>query len=322
MTESFVGIDISKRYFDASVEVNGRTRHQQFSNSGKGFQALMRWCNKWEIKKPHFCMEATGAFWVELATFLYHEVYKVSVVNPACIRRFAQSELKRTKTDKVDAGLIGRYCRAMQPTLWQPAPREVQELQKLVRRRFDLAKMRQQERNRLSSKSLDEFTMESVERTITFIEREIKRIGRQIEILYRKNPKLKQKRSLLLTIPGVGEPTADVVLAEVPNIELFQNAKQLAAFAGIAPREFKSGDSIRGRTRMSKTGSSHLRHALYLPALVARQHNPIVKAFCDRLSRNGKAPMKVIGAGMRKFLHIIFGVLKSGKPFAADYLAA
>jgi transposase len=260
-------------------------------------------------------MEATGAFWVELAQFLYENVEAVSVVNPVCIKRFAQSELKRTKTDKVDAGIIARFCQKMNPSLWQPAAAEVQSLQKLVRRLHDLTKMRQQERNRLSSRSLDDYTSKSVERMLAHLDSEISRIKKQIERLYKHHPQLQERRKLLMTIPGVGPETANVVLTEVPHLELFESAKQLAAFAGLAPREFRSGSSIRGRTRMSKTGRSRLRQCLYLPSVTARSCNPIIQVFCNRLLKNGKAPMKVVGAAMRKMLHIIFGVLKSGKPF-------
>jgi len=93
---------------------------------------------------------------------------------------------------------------------------------------------------------------------------------------------------------------------------MFESAKQLAAFAGLTPREIRSGTSIRGRTRLSKTGNSRLRSALYMPTVVAKNCNPVVSSFYNRLIDNGKPPMKAIGACMRKFLHIIFGVLRSG----------
>lgn len=315
MYNYFIGIDISKFFFDASVEVKGKIKHRQFSNAQVGFDAFMRWCQALKLNNVHVCMEATGAFWFELAQFLYDNLNAVSVVNPVCIKRFAQSELKRTKTDKVDAGIIARFCQKMSPSLWLPAAAEVQALQKLVRRLHDLTKMRQQERNRLSSKSLDEYTSKSVERMLAHLDSEISRIKKQIERLYKHHPQLQEKRKLLMTIPGVGTETANVVLTEVPHLELFGSAKQLAAFAGLAPREFRSGSSIRGRTRMSKTGRSRLRQCLYLPSVTARSCNPIIQVFCSRLLKNGKAPMKVVGAAMRKMLHIIFGVLKSGKPF-------
>lgn len=322
MFQNFVGIDISKQYFDAFVEVKGKNRHHQFPNTEKGFESFLLWCKKWQANDAHFCMEATGAYWVALATWLYQAGECVSVVNPACIRRFAQSELKRTKTDKVDAGIIGRFCKAMRPGLWQPLSVEAQELQNLVRRQYDLAKMRQQERNRRASKGLDAAALESVERMLKFIEQEIGRLDRQIEKLYKKYLSLRRKRELLMSIPGIGIQTANVVLAEVPNHELFSNAKQLAAYAGLAPKEIRSGDSIRGRTRISKTGRSRLRTALYLPSVTARKCNPVIKGFANRLLKNGKAPMKVVAASMRKLLHIIYGVLKTGTPFRAEALLA
>lgn len=321
MFEFFVGIDVSKRSFDASVYVKGKTRHHQFQNSEKGFEALIAWCEKWEVTKIHFCMEATGAYWVELATWLQQHGNAVSVVNPACIKRFAQSKLKRTKTDKVDAGVIAEFCKAMNPTLWEPLPPEIQELQKLVRRYYDLIKMRQQERNRRSSKSLDSTTLESVDRMLNFLDTEIARLERAIEKVYKKHPHLRKKREILLSIPGIGEQTANVILAEVPSPEQFESAKQLAAFAGLSPKEFSSGYSVRGSNRISKMGRSRLRTVLYLPSVTARSCNPVIKSFCERLLANGKAPMKVVTAAMRKLLHIIFGVLKSGKPFSPTLAA-
>jgi transposase len=182
-----------------------------------------------------------------------------------------------------------------------------------------VTKMRQQERNRRSSKSLDETTLASVDRMLEFIESEIEKLKRQIERLYKKYPTLRRKRELLLSIPGVGPETANAVLSEVPCIEMFDNAKQLAAYAGLAPKEMTSGTSVRGRTKLSKTGRSRLRSVLYLPCVTARSCNPSIQAFCNRLLKNGKAPMKVVGASMRKMLHIIFGVLKSGKPYSAEF---
>ena len=318
MFEHHVGIDISKLHIDVSVEMKGKVKHRQFANSQKGFEALLEWCEKFGIRDAHFCMEATGAFWLAPATFLAERSLAVSVVNPSCVKRFAQRELKRTKTDKVDAGIIARFCRAMVPALWQPLPPECPTLQQLVRRVYDLTKMRQQERNRYSSQSLDGVSLESVKRMLKFIEQEIDKLKRQIEKLLRKHPALQKQRELLLSIPGIGPDTAHVVMAEVPCIEMFHSAKQLVAYAGMAPKEIRSGHSMHGRTRISKTGRSRLRSALYLPTVTSKKYNPVIQAFCARLLANKKAPMKVVGAAMRKLLHIVYGVLKSGKPFCAD----
>ena len=99
------------------------------------------------------------------------------------------------------------------------------------------------------------------------------------------------------------------------DVKLYRSARQLAAFAGLAPRLHESGSSVRRKARLSKTGAPRLRKALYFPALVAMQHNPPIKALGARLRGRGKCPMEVIGAAMRKLVHLAYGVLKSGKPF-------
>jgi len=130
-----------------------------------------------------------------------------------------------------------------------------------------------------------------------------------------QHPDLSANKKLLETIPGVGNATIRQVLAFIGNVEDFQNAKQLAAFIGLNPKQRQPGSSVRGRTRLSKIGDSRLRKAFYMPAIVSKQYNPIIKDFCARLKTAGKSPMQIIGAAMRKLVHLIYGVLKSGKPF-------
>jgi transposase len=134
-----------------------------------------------------------------------------------------------------------------------------------------------------------------------------------------QNPSLKQQRDLLSSIPGIGELTAAKVLAEIVDIKLYSSARQVAAFAGLVPRHNQSGSSVRGRPRLCKVGTARLRKAMYFPAIVATQHNPTIKALSQRLRDRGKCPMQIIGASMRKLIHIVYGVLKSGRPFNPDY---
>ena len=124
---------------------------------------------------------------------------------------------------------------------------------------------------------------------------------------------------MLDSIPGIGEATINVILAEFAHITKFKNAKALAAFIGVAPREKQSGSSVRGRTSLSKTGRSKLRKAFFMPALVALRYNPILIAMKQRLTDAGKTKMSIVGAAMRKLVHLIYGVLKSGQPFDANY---
>lgn len=314
----YIGIDISKETFDAAVEVGGSIKHHQFENSKPGFQALIHWILKHQISNAHFVMEATGSYWEALANFLHQAGKRVSVVNPTCVKRFAQCELKRTKTDKVDAGVIARFAKTMKPSAWTPPSVEVQSLQALGRRVHSLMKMKRQELNRLEAET-DKEVRNSIGCVVRCLERELCKAKEKIKVLFGCHPELRRKRDLLLSIPGVGEETATLILSEIPQLELFDSAKQLVAYAGLAPKEIQSGTSVRGRTRMSKTGNSRLRAGLYMPAVSAKSWNPVVASFCQRLSKAGKPPMKVVGAAMRKLLHIIFGVLKSGKPFDPSF---
>ena len=132
---------------------------------------------------------------------------------------------------------------------------------------------------------------------------------------------LKDKKQLLESIRGIGPATINVILSEFAQVQRFQNAKHLASFIGVAPRLMESGTSVRGRSRMPKIGRSQLRKAFFLPAMVALRYNPIIKSFGERLRASGKTKMQVIGAAMRKLIHIVYGVLKNNTPFNPDYSA-
>lgn len=118
-------------------------------------------------------------------------------------------------------------------------------------------------------------------------------------------PSLENQYKLLQTIPGISKTTALAILAELPPIESFQNARQLAAYIGITPKHRQSGTPLKGRSRISKIESNKLRKALYFPAIVAKRHNPVIKIFCDNLKKKGEHTMAIICAAMRKLIHII-----------------
>ena len=147
------------------------------------------------------------------------------------------------------------------------------------------------------------------------IAKQIANIELSIATLLDKNSSIKQQCDNLQTIPGVGKITAIAILAEVPDFLAFENARQLAAYAGLTPKQRTSGSSLRGRSRLSKIGSANLRKALYFPAISAKNHNPLLKEFADRLKDKGKCTMVIIGAVMHKLLHITFGVIKHHTPF-------
>jgi transposase len=320
MTQPVVGIDISKESFDACLMSEGKNRQAQFTNNTAGFKKLSHWMGKYTPVKVHACLEATGQFGEALAEYCYREGYAVSVVNPARIKAYGSSKLRRNKTDKADAELIALYCFREQPALWTPPPASFKDLQALVRRSEDLQVMCQQEKNRLKSGTTQLVVVAGLKEHLAYLEEKLKLILQAIQKHIQACPELKQRQDLLLSIPGIGKLTASKILGEIRDVCAFEDARQLAAYAGVTPRNFTSGTSIHKKARMSKMGNANLRKTLFMPAISAKRHNPIIHAFCLRLLEAGLKPMQVVGAAMRILLHLIFGILKSSKPFDPNFM--
>jgi transposase len=315
-----LGLDLAKLKFNAClVRDGGRPRHKVFPNTEAGFSQLCAWLEAQGAAPAHACMEATGAYGDALAAYLSERGHTVSVVNPVAIKAYAQSRLSRTKTDRVDAALIAGFCAERRPPAWQPPAPELRELQALVRRLDSLIEMRTMEENRLSSGGTVEAVRVSVEEHIAYLAEQIKRTEALIRDHVDRHPGLRRRRELLDSIPGVGEATAAALLAEVPDFSQYRSARQVAAFAGLVPRERQSGSSVKGRVRLSKIGNARLRKALYFPAITALRCSPFFQQWAEGLRQRGKSKMAVIGAAMRKLIHLAYGVLKSGKPFDPEW---
>lgn len=315
---SFLGIDISKDTFHASLLTDGREAKKVFPNGIKGFEQLLTWLKNRHANDVHVCMEATGAYWEALALYLHGLELRVSVVNPVRIKAFAHSELLRTKTDGVDAALIARFCKTQDPEPWVPPPPEVRVLQALMRHYEHLKTTRVQQS--VYAQSSEAAVVEaSISAVIATLDAQIAQVEREIRQHFDDHPDLKRKRDLLTSIPGIGQTTAGSLLGEIPHLDRFESAKAVAAYAGLSPRHRRSGTSIHGRPRLCKTGNSRLRKALYMPAIVALRFNPVLKIFADRLQAVGKHKRLIIGAVMRKLLVLAYGILRSGVAFDANY---
>lgn len=321
-----VGIDVSKKKLDVVLLVNGKSKSKAIDNNcAHGHQQLLAWLSKQNIdmKTLHVCMEATGVYYERVATALHDAGVKVSVVNPGCVKSFGQSENIRNKNDAVDAGLIARYCIAMHPLAWEPAPLEQRQLRAWTMRIEALKEIVQQEENRLEALVESDIAdvAEHVRGHIAWLNGEIKKLKINVDDHIDHHPGLKHDAELMASIPGVGATTVMRVLGQVGDLRRFKNAKAFAAFLGVTPKQRLSGTSIKGRTMISRTGNAELRAALYMPSLVARRHNPILSAFADRLRATGMAKKAVIGAVMHKLAHLLYGVIHTGKPFDANYLS-
>ena len=314
-----LGIDVSKDKFDMVLSRDNSCPHKVFANNAAGFEALKRWLRNRGVSGLHACMEATGCYWEALAMALHEAGYTVSVVNPARVKAFAQSQMRRTKNDRVDAMVIADFCRALEPHPWSPPTPELRQLQALTRRLEDLQGLQAQEKNHLSSAESAQKVTQSIQRTITLLQAEIDALQGQIEEHIEAHPMLKQRCTLLTSIPGVGAATAASLIAELAHIPVFSSARQLAAYAGLVPSERRSGSSLHGRPRLSKAGRTQLRKVLFYPAMTATRYNPLIRSFYRRLLDAGKPKMLALAACMRKLLHIIFGVLKHNAPFDPNY---
>lgn len=316
---SFLGIDVSKETFHACLLSDRGEITKVFPNSSNGFEQLLAWLKNRRAGEYCACMEATGVYWENLAEYLHGSGHQVSVVNPARIKAFAQSELLRTKTDAVDAALIARFCKSQSPDPWIPPPPEIRVLQALMRHYDHLKTTRAQQSVYAQSSDATPMVAKSIQAVISALDDQIAAVEREIRQHFDDHPDLKRKRDLLTSIPGIGETTAGSLLSEIPNIDRFESAKAIAAYAGLSPRDRRSGTSIHGRPRMCKTGNSRIRKALYLPAVVASRFNPVLRAFAQRLAAAGKHKLLIIGAVMRKLLVLAYGILRSGAPFDANY---
>lgn len=187
-----------------------------------------------------------------------------------------------------------------------------------MRRLDSLIEMHTMEVNRLSSGVVVPVVQASIQSLINSLDEEITRTEKLIKEHSNSHPTLKADRDLLLSIPGIGEATTARLLSEI-NFHQYESARSAAAFTGLVPRLRQSGTAVRGKARLSKVGSPRIRHALYFPAVTAIRCNPAIKAWAEELRERGKCEMQIIGAVMRKLVHLAYGVLKTGKLYDPLY---
>jgi transposase len=307
----FLGVDVSKAHLDCAVLIAGKVRNKRFANSPAGLNDIGKWLHRFGQTPFAVCMEATGTYWELAATTLAEVGHRVSVVNPALVKAYAQSEGLRVKTDAVDARLLASFCREKQPPVWQPPSPTERALRALVLRHQALVEIQTQEKNRLQVARAE--VMPNLQAHLQWLEQALADIEKAIANSIDDDPDLRGRRDLLDSIPGLGERTIAVLLAYCGKD--FTHARQFVAFAGLSVRIHESGSSVRGKPRLSKIGHAALRRALYMPAMVTLYRTTWGRVFRDRLRANGKAPKLIIGAMMRKLAQVAFGVIQSGKPF-------
>jgi len=318
-----LGIDIAKGNFEVNLRTlqSGQARHScSFPNNLQGFGALQRWLIQQGITQApnlHACLESTSRYGDALAGWLHSQGYQVSMVNPRRTRHYADSQLCRTITDRIDAAIIADFCVDQRDKLllWEPLPSQHRQLQDLTRTRAALVEHHDGLANLLQSAT--GLARKAVQRQQANLQREIERLELQIKKLLDQivGSAFQTQVALADSVPGVGLLTAVTVLAELPPLDKIAHAHQAIALFGLDPKSKTSGTSVKTPARISKMGSKRGRRALYMPALVALRYNPSIRAMGQRLSAKGRSGKYVVVAAMRKLLRQIFGVVKSGKPF-------
>lgn len=308
----YVGIDVGAT--ELWVSVDG-IKPKKFNHDNAGIKSLHCWVVKHVGDNGiHLCMEATGVYSQHVAIRLLRlSGVEVSIVNPACIKAFANAQLRRSKTDMIDAEVIRCYAESQKPSPWQPASKTKRQLYELVRQADSIQDSLQQWRNRHHRQEyIDDFPKAAIkaqQAIVKALEKQLNTLELAIDQLCANDAELAQQIMILESIPGIARKSAVKILAHGQDWLTNRTAKALTAHAGLAPHHYQSGTSIRGKSRIDKRGNRNLRKALYMPALVGIVHNPVLKPFYNRLLDNGKQKMLALVACMKKLLLIIRSML-------------
>jgi len=318
-----VGIDISANTFTAIIDHEGaRTEAIDLPNDAKGHKKLI----KMATKKGHqakVVLEATGVYSLDLALALHRaKRVQVMVANPRAIGQFAGAYLRRSKTDSIDANLIVEFAMRMEFEPWTPPEPHTFDLRAISRRIEGLIKMATQEKNRLHAATrfdeMSEVVRNDIEVNVRHLERRVERMREQARALIAEHPELERAFLHITSVKGIADAAGIQILAELAVLPEDMDIRQWVAHAGLDPRVFQSGTSVNKPARISRQGNVHIRRALFMPALVAAQYEPNVKAFYEKLLGRGKTKMQANVAVMRKLLHAIHGMLKHDRDFDGE----
>jgi transposase len=320
----YVGIDVAAATFTASWMTPGTQPTPAVTLTHQQLPLLVQQLHQTGIPaNTLIVLEATGSFWMLLALTLSQANFRVSVINPLQAHHFAKALLRRAKTDALDAQVLAQLAVALQPTPWTPPPTMFLELYQRLAQREALLEIRQQLRNQRFALGHLPLTVPSVrerlEGLIRTLDDEIRTLEAEIAEVLRGDHAWAKTVARLQTITGIGQLTAAWIVVATMNFALCQTPEQAAAYAGLVPRRYQSGTSVRRRGRIGHTGHAAPRRALYLATLSATRYNPVIQPFYLRLRAAGKPGAlwaKVARcAAARKLLHIAWAVATKDRDF-------
>lgn len=319
-----VGIDVGSKELVVVISVKGKARKEKiFENTASGHKLIIRLLSKLK-GEVRVCLEATGIYHFDLAVALSRsDKIEVMVINPKVAHNFAKVLMKRSKTDAVDAEILAVYCEKMTFEVWDRPGDEFITLKAIARRIAALIKQKAQTKNQLhaliSTKETPQLVIDQTRELIQFLGEQIKAHRDAGLKLIQQYCELKKAFQLMISIKGIAAASAIQLLAELMILPQDMSARQWVAFAGLDPKHYESGTSVAKKPRISKAGNKYIRQALYMPALVASNHEPHIKGYYTHMiDDNGLKPMQALCAIMRKLLHAIHGMFKTNKSFDGE----
>lgn len=307
----YCGIDISAATFDICVQTaDNHFEHHQLSNNPTGFKQLLQICDE----QYHFVMESTGAFHLPLCFFLHEKASNYSVVNALKIKRFIQMHLERSKTDKKDARHICMYGIQRNPEQYEMPCVQYFECKSLNNSIETLTQEITAFSNKIYALNQLKIDHQSIVQSYQGIIKKLRVELKKLEQLLAKKlvawqPDLVKQVS---SVKGIGKRATAILIVFTQGFNKTETYQQLISYAGLSPKEYSSGKSIKGKVRISKIGGKQLRHTLYMCALNAKKTNASCKELYDRLVAKGKNKKLAIIAVCNKLLKQVFGVVKSG----------
>lgn len=316
---SYGGIDVSAKTLDASVlpGSGGKPKRRRFENDSAGHALLIAWLLT--LGPIRVVCEATGVYHLDLAFALNRAGIALMVVNPRRAKRFIEAQARNTQTDLIDADELAQFSMRMEFVPWKAPSDTAFAVHKLGRAIGRMTKNHTAVSNRLHAAQATARTpgsiIEALKRELAFIERERELLFKESNALILAEPDMANKFRLLMSAPGIAEVSAPAILAELIILPDDLTAKAWTKYAGLDPSSKTSGTSVKGKTHIAKRGNARLRGALFLPALCARLHDPLLKAFADRLVANHKTKLQAVVAVQRKLLHSIHAMFRDNTPW-------
>lgn len=307
MEQVFVGIDVAKDRLDVHVRPSGEAF--AVARDSEGVASLVD--RLADLKPGLIVLEATGGFETVVAGAVAAAGLPLAVINPRQIREFARATGRLAKTDKLDAEINALFAERIQPEPRPVPDNQARALAELIARRRQIVDMMTMERNRrhmLTSKRL----IKSVDRLLAVLQKELSSLEHELDDTIRGTPAWREKEELLTSVPGVGNGLARTLLADLPELGQL-GRRQIASLVGVSPFNRDSG-RFRGK-RTTWGGRAKVRSVLYMGALVASRHDPVLAAFYQRLRADGKEKKVALTAVMRKLLIILNAIVRDGRPW-------